>query len=140
MKKPKAYLAWPVKLQGVDSDYHITCKYLGTTTFTVEDICERLKGINTKIIIEHWRPEVFNNFGHLTHVLLIVGYRANLRTCHRALNSMAKAEYHFNPHITVDRDVWNIVNDLPQIFNPENTIESIGPLTLYVDKKPTETF
>lgn len=140
MKKPKAYLAWPVKLRGIDKELHVTCKYLGTAEYTVEGIRARLEDIDTSVIIEAWHANVFNNFGHVTYVLIIDRGSARFRSCHIALASLSKSDYKFNPHITLDQETWTLFKDHLKILTPENTIEHIGALTLYVDKIPTETF
>lgn len=134
----KAYLAWPVKFLGVEmpKDLHITLKYLGDSPFTVEDLRKRLKGKNTTLSVQskmHW---MLTKFNLTTTVLALHDVPANAFLCKAALDDLRKSDYPgWNPHITVPKDLWDqIKKEGP---TPQDLIEDIGPLTLYVDKIAT---
>ena len=156
----KAYLAWPVKLEACPTlkDLHITLKYLGSIEPIVARIClrdklasafgpaplvaeieERLKFSELTFTVApnlRWKPESFNP---VTRVLVIEGYDARLRETQKDVAGLRKDDYpNWRPHITLPGHFWDVISR-EQLTLGECGL-SVGPLTLFIDKKPHATF
>lgn len=134
----KSYLAWPVKLKDLSQELHVTLKYLGDSPFTLGDLGRRLAGIDTKLDLTRalWVPE---RFDHGAHVMVLDGLSSAPHAAHAAVKDLRKDDYPtWRPHMTLPALPWARLTAAKA--TAKDTIESVGPLTLYVDKKAVVTF
>ncbi len=152
----KAYLAWPVRLiNDLQHDgTHVTLKYIGKVDLDgsdeadyigttpkdrlIEGIARRLKGTELKLNLWActWSPD---KFSPLTCVMMINGLSPALDATRAAVATMRQEKYPFwRPHITMDPSIWRFISygKLSLKF----CVESVGPLTLFVDGKPVHEF
>lgn len=143
----KAYLAWPVKLilptlKGVRlEEAHVTLKYIGETEDAerlIKDICERLSGklVNLDLDKVRWTATKFNPS---TYVLELHDLDPVYQVMRDAVADLRQEDYPgWRPHITVPKATWQEIKT--RMFSVPRVIEGVGPLTLYVDKKPAYTW
>lgn len=134
----KAYLAWPVKLIGEKEECHITLKYLGNSFYTIKDLYNRFWKLNTNLDLSNMLL-IPRRFNPVTFVLTIHGIQKSARDCRAAVDDIRKDDFpEWNPHITVSKELWTRIG--PKNVLSKVLIESIGPLTLYVDKQPVNVW
>ncbi len=134
----KSFIAWPVKLKDLSQELHITLKYLGDSPYTLINLGRRLaphdKTFDTTKLT--WTPELFAG---QTRVLVLEGFNESLHKTRAAVEDLRPSDYPtWRPHISVPAYQW--IQVARQGIQPLAMIESIGPLTLYVDKKPVCVF
>jgi hypothetical protein len=132
----KAYLAWPVKFRGLDLALHVTAKYLGNSPFSIEDITDRLKGLNTGLDLSkaEWAPNIF---GGGTYVLELILLNKDAYSVNAALASLREDDYpKWRPHVSVPSIVWKNIRH--QELTPKEVVAHVGPLTLFVDKRAVQ--
>lgn len=134
----KAFIAWPVALKGpvaaLTSEAHITLKYLGTSSYTVADLFNRLEGQETRFLVTNmrWEPE---DFGDLVYVMALSGVDSALFRTRRALESLREDAFpNWRPHITFPKAAWDLIQE--KKLELGDVVRSVGDLTLFINKRP----
>lgn len=134
---PKSFLAWPVRLLGVDEELHVTLKYLGDTRVVLTDMQLRLYHTETRIDIARcgWSPETF---GPGVPVLELFGLPEHANACRALVNDLRPDDYpKWRPHISFSS---TLTRDYAAQHKPKRIVLETGPLIWYVDKKPYFAF
>lgn len=130
-----SYLCWPVFFPGIDGEFHVTCKFLGNSPYTVTEVVQLLamEGLSTKGPEPEeitWVPHTFDtkNDGKVK-VLLVQGCPSRMKACHDALGTIHPDDYpEWKAHITVDPEIWDEVKE--NHLTPVDLEVSFGPLQL----------
>lgn len=149
----KAYLAWPIKLNTASEpifktiDVHLTLKYIGALDVTAEvladNVADCIAGIETPLDLD----ECVVKYGTYrinpqTLALLLRTMPVEAAALRSAVDHLASDDYPFwQPHITLPSELGATnAKRLSFASNLGEIISDIGPLTLYVDKKPYRTY
>lgn len=134
--KPKyCYLYWPVKMDGVTDELHITAKFMGTLNLDPEKVFapirEHLKEINLNEL--EWKPVTFDtkNDGDVK-VLEFQKFPEHMKAVHDALEHLRKDDYpNYRAHVTVPAEIWDKVKKGG--LTPADMGMEIGPIELKVN-------
>jgi oligoribonuclease (3'-5' exoribonuclease)/8-oxo-dGTP pyrophosphatase MutT (NUDIX family) len=135
-KQETCVLWWGVKIDGDDS-FHITCKWLGDSPYTVEQIKELFaeEGCDpSPFEITRWEAVTFDtpNDGQVK-VLEILDFPDRIKRCHYVLEMIRSDDHpYYRAHITVPDDLWQRVKDG---LKPSECSIQMGPLEVMQAKK-----
>lgn len=140
----KAYLGWPVFIQGPRHTVasHVTLKYIGEEEFSLLKLIGALEGLTTKLDLSHayWDPEIWCAEGQPErYVMVLGGLNPETELTRKLVDNLRKDDYPvWRPHVSVSREVFEYLRD--RQISPQDGVTGVGALFLFLNREPVYMF